>query len=153
MAYRHSTQLIALGLFVVSLAPPLTAAETTPVFKDARLQVQQGEKQKEVDATLRYEAAALVVQPTDKKQIDATRTINYADVTSAEYTFGTSPRISAALLVSPLFLFSHSKSHWLNVKTATDYALLRLNKSNYKLVIAELEKRTHVTVASVGENK
>ena len=55
--------------------------------------------------------------------------------------------------MSPLVLFNRSKSHWLTVKTGDDYALLRLDKSNYKLVMAELEKRAHLTVASVGENK
>jgi len=33
--------------------------------------------------------------------------------------------------------------------TENDYALMRLDTSNYKLVIAELEKRAHITVASV----
>jgi hypothetical protein len=41
----------------------------------------------------------------------------------------------------------------LTIKTGDDYALLRLDKKNYKLVIAELEKRAHITVASIGENK
>jgi len=122
-------------------------------FKDAKLQIQQGDKKKEIDSVLRYEPEALIIRPDDKKEAQAGRSLKYSDVTSAEYTFGKSPRVAAALLVSPLFLFNSSKSHWLTVKTADDYALLRLDKSNYKLVIAELEKRAHITVASVGENK
>jgi len=122
-------------------------------FRNAKLQIQQGDKQKEIDSVLRYEPQALVVRPNGQKEFEAARTLRYSDVTSAEYTFGKSPRIAAALLVSPLFLFNSSKSHWLTIKTGDDYALLRLDKSNYKLVIAELEKRTHVVVASIGENK
>jgi hypothetical protein len=137
------------------IAATLIEAQSTPIqeFKDAKLQIQQGDKHKEIDSVLRYEPEALIIRPDDKKQAEAGRTLKYSDVTSAEYTFGKSPRVTAALLVSPMFLFNSSKSHWLTVKTADDYALLRLDKSNYKLVIAELEKRTHITVASVGENK
>lgn len=131
------------------------SSPTAPVtsFKDASLLIEQGDKHKDVDVELRYESDALVIQPKDKKEAAAGRTFKYADVASAEYSFGKSPRVSAALLVSPLFLFNSSKSHWLTVKTGDDYVWMRLDKSNYKLVIAELEKRTRITVASVGENK
>ena len=70
------------------------------------------------DVSRRYESDALVIQPKDKKEAAAGRTL-YADVASAEYSFGKSPRVSAALLVSPLFLFNSSKSHWLTVKPVT----------------------------------
>jgi hypothetical protein len=89
----------------------------------------------------------------DKKKPEKNPTMKYSDITAGEYTFGKSPRVSAALLVSPLFLFSSSKSHWLTVKSRNDYVLLRLDKNNYKLVIAELEKRVGIKVESVGENK
>lgn len=137
------------------VAATIIEAQSAPIqeFKDAKLQIQQGDKHKEIDSVLRYEPEALSIRPNDKKQAEAGRALKYSDVISAEYTFGKSPRVSAALLVSPMFLFNSSKSHWLTVKTADDYALLRLDKSNYKLVIAELEKRAHITVASVGENK
>jgi hypothetical protein len=39
------------------------------------------------------------------------------------------------------------------VHTGTDYAVLRLEKTNYKLVLAELEKRSGKKVESIGENK
>ena len=138
-------------LFGQSLPPKPTP--NAAVFNDVKVLIQEGEKRKDVEAFLRFEADSLVVQPKEKKQAAAERTFPYADIKSGEYSFGKSPRVSAALLVSPFFLFSASKSHWLTVKTADDYALLRLDKSNYKLVIAELEKRAHITVASIGENK
>jgi hypothetical protein len=121
-------------------------------FKDAELQTQQGDKTKQTDCTLRYEDDHLVIV-LDKKRPEKNITLRYADITSGDYVFGKSPRVSAALLVSPFFLFSSSKSHWLTVKTKDDFALLRLDKSNYKLAIAELEKRAHLTVTSIGEAK
>lgn len=108
-----------------------------------------------VPAILRYESEQIYLAFTvpAKKDPIPPRQIAYRDVKSAEYTFGKSPRVAAAILLSPLFLFNSSKSHWLTVKTADDYVLLRLNKSNYKIAIAELEKRAGIKVESVGENK
>ena len=146
-----STIVLASALLTQSPLPRPTPNTTT--FNDVTLLVQEGDKRKDIDSFLLFQPEALAVQPKDKKQAQRLRTLAYADVKTAEYSFGKSPRVSAALLVSPFFLFSASKSHWLTVKTSDDFALLRLDKSNYKLVIGELEKRAKITVASVGENK
>jgi len=140
-------------VFIASASP--TFAQPTVAFKDAKLREQVGEKTKDEDAVLMYNETALVIHASDSslKKPHILKTIPYADVTNAEYTFGKSPRVSAALLVSPLFLFNSSKSHWLTVHTGTDYAVVRLEKNNYKLVLAEFEKRSGKKVESVGENK
>ena len=39
------------------------------------------------------------------------------------------------------------------VKSASDYALVHLDKGNYKLVLAEFETRTGLKVEAEGENK
>lgn len=124
-------------------------------FKGTEWAIQDGDKTKQFPAILRYESEQIYLAFTipAKKDPIPPRQIAYRDVKSAEYTFGKSPRVAAALLLSPLFLFNSSKSHWLTVKTADDYVLLRLNKSNYKIAIAELEKRAGIKVESVGENK
>jgi len=124
-----------------------------PEFTGATLLMQNGDKRVEVDAALHFGEDAVSVMPNAKKQSNFMRSLKYGDVQSAEYTYGKSPRVAAALLVSPFFLFNASKSHWLTVKTADDYAIVRMDKRNYKLVIAELEKRAHITVTSVGEAK
>jgi hypothetical protein len=130
-------------------------AQSAMVFKDAKIREQVGDKTKDSDALLMYNDASLVIHAGDSslKKPHVLKTINYVDVTGAEYTFGKSPRVSAALLVSPLFLLNASKSHWLTVHTGGDYAVLRLDKNNYKLVMAEFEKRTGKKVESIGENK
>ncbi len=124
-------------------------------FKDAQVREQQGDKTADIDARLQYDSDALVIAKSNStaKNPLILKTLKYSDISGAEYTFGKSPRVAAALLVSPLFLFNSSKSHWLTVKTGGDYALLRLDKSNYKLVLAELEKRSGVKVESIGEDK
>jgi hypothetical protein len=141
-----------LPLAIVSLLFTQAATPKPMEFKDAQLQTQEGDKTRQTDCTLRYEDVQLVIV-IDKKKPEKNVTLKYEDITSGDYTFGKSPRVAAALLVSPLFLFSSSKSHWLTVKTKDEFALLRLDKGNYKLAIAELEKRAHVTVAAIGEAK
>ena len=71
------------------------SSPTAPVtsFKDASLLIEQGDKHKDVDVDLRYESDALVIQPKDKKEAAAGRTFKYADVASAEYSLGKSPRV------------------------------------------------------------
>jgi hypothetical protein len=136
--------------FVVA-AVLVASPQSKPMeFKDAQIQTQSGDKTKRASCTLRYEDDRLVIV-VDKKKPERNVTLRYADITAGEYAFGKSPRIAAALLLSPFFLFSSSKSHWLTVKTKDDFALLRLDKSNFKLAIAELEKRAHITVAMLGE--
>ncbi|PWT84992.1 MAG: hypothetical protein C5B57_03845 [Blastocatellia bacterium] len=124
-------------------------------FKDAQLRLQEGDKTTDTDAKLQYDLDGLIIAGSNStiKKPNVLRALKYDEITGAEYTFGKSPRVSAALLVSPSFRVNSSKSHWLTVKTGSDYALLRLDKSNYKLVIAELEKRSGIKVESVGENK
>jgi len=147
--------LAVIALMLIGVNSAMLAQSPTVAFKDAKLREQIGDKTKDSDAVLMYNDAALMIHAGDSslKKPHILKTIAYSDTTGAEYTFGKSPRVSAALLVSPLFLFNSSKSHWLTVHTGTDYAVLRLDKSNYKLVLAEFEKRTGKKVESVGENK
>jgi hypothetical protein len=147
--------LVGVVLILIGVGSPILAQSPTVTFKDAKIREQVGDKTKDSDALLMYNEAALVIHAGDSslKKPHILKTIPYADITGGEYTFGKSPRVSAALLVSPLFLFNSSKSHWLTVHTSTDYALLRLEKNNYKLVLAEFEKRTGKKVESIGENK
>jgi len=146
---------VVAGILISAWDVPIIAQSATVAFKDAKIREQIGDKTKDSDAVLMYNDAALVIHASDSsvKKPHILKTITYADVTAAEYTFGKSPRVSAALLVSPLFLFNSSKSHWLTVHTGTDYAVLRLEKNNYKLVLAEFEKRTGKKVEAIGEDK
>ena len=75
----------------------------------------------------------------------------------------------AAAAISPLLLLgvvpwmaipagiavgkSKSKRHWLTIKTGDDYAVLKLDKDNRKLVIPAIETRTSVKVEDIGEKK
>lgn len=139
---------IAIGLLFVS---NLAAQAPAQAFQKATLNLQDGDKKKEIDATVRYDETALVI--IDKKTSQPLKTMPYASMKGAEYSFAKSPRWKTALLVSPLFLFTSGKKHWFMVQTNDDYALVQLDKSNYKLVIAAFETKTGKKVEAVADSK
>jgi hypothetical protein len=126
-----------------------------PEFHDVYWTHQDGNSTKSDRVIMVFGEAELDVWPdvAPKKQKDPLIIIPYASVTAAEYTFAKSPNVAAGLLISPLFFLAPSKSHWLTIKSASDYTALRLDGGFYRLVLAELEKRTGLTVQSIGENK
>jgi hypothetical protein len=149
---------IALLSVVFALIAQSAAGQAAkqPQFGRAYLSVQEGSVTQHKAVILVYDADALYIWPSLPKGTPDKPLLRFAynEIASGEYTFGKSPRVAAGLLVTPFFLFSNSKSHWLTIKTANgDYALLRLDKGNYKLVMAELEKQARITVRDIGENK
>jgi hypothetical protein len=141
------TLALALGLVVVGSKLVVLAGQDD-TFKDAKLNVQKGDKSDQVDVVLRYEPAALVI--AHKK--DAVKTITYKDVKTAEYSYAKSPRWKTGLLVSPLFFFTSGKKHWLMIQAGeSDFAVLQLDKGNYRMIVAELEAKIGRKVDVVGE--
>ena len=127
-------------------------AQSTPqAFPGAKLNLQVGEKKKEIDATLRYDPSDFVV--VDKKSEVAVKTFSYANIKNAEYSYSKSPRWKSAILVSPLFLLSSGKKHWFMVKTDDDYAVIQLDKNNYKLVLAAFETKAGKKVDTLEDKK
>jgi hypothetical protein len=84
----------------------------------------------------------------------------YADIKSAEYSYSKHPRwragaaaaIAIGIFALPLF-FMKGKKHWLTVRTEKDFAVLRLDKDNYKIILPTFEARTGRKVETVGEDK
>jgi hypothetical protein len=110
-----------------------------------------GDKTKEVDVIFRFGEQKM--QLINTKVRESYKDLAYADCKSAEYSYSKSPRWKSGLLVSPFLFLSSGKKHWFMVKTANDYALLHLDKSNYKMILAEFETRTGVKVETEGEDK
>jgi hypothetical protein len=142
--------LVALVL-VAALHAPATVEPRE--FKDAKLTVPNGDKTKEVDVTVRFSDQKMQFVKGDGDKRESLKDLQYAECKSAEYSYSKSPRWKSGLLVSPFLFMSSGKKHWFMVKTGTDYALLHLDKGNYKLILAEFETRTGVKVEAEGENK
>ena len=121
------------------------------VFTNAKLNLQVGEKKKEVDASLKYTDAALLI--TDRKTGVTIKTFAYPTIKTMEYSYSKSPRWKTAIFVSPLFLFTSGKKHWLAVQGEGDYAVMQLDKTNFKLILAALETKTGKKVETVADSK
>lgn len=126
------------------------SAQNNETFGKAKLSIQEGEKTKQVDAVLRYDGSSLIV--VDKKG-SALKTMPYASVKGAEYSYAKSPRWKTAIFISPLFLFTSGKKHWFMVQGEGQYAVLQLDKSNYKMVLGAFEAKTGKTVELVADAK
>lgn len=82
--------------------------------------------------------------------------IKYNTIKSLTYEKASKPRYAAAVLVSPLFLLSHGKKHYLTIQYAGEnaqgqYAIVRLDKSNAREAVACAEAQTGIKVEQVEE--
>ena len=124
-------------------------------FQKSQLAVQQGDKSKLVDVLVVFEEDRLLL--TDKKEKDEVlKAFDYKDVKSAEYSHSKHPRWkSGTALLIPLsvfaipFFFMKGKKHWLTIQTEGDYAVLKLDKKNYKFINAAFEGHSGVEVEFV----
>jgi hypothetical protein len=83
-------------------------------------------------------------------------TIDYSKIKAITYERSSKPRYAAAVLVSPLFLLSHSKKHYMTFQYAGEnsegkYAIVQLDKGNAREAVACAEAQTGVKVEQVEE--
>jgi hypothetical protein len=100
---------------------------------------------REVNAVLIFEKDGIKVQSRRSREIF--KEFRYSDIRSAEHVYGRKPRFqmskgTAVVLTllsgMPLFLLSREKDkHWLMVTTDSDYAVLKIENDNYRLIRME----------------
>ena len=147
-------RLVACFVLLSVLAHSIASADT---FTNVKLMVNTGEKAEEYDAVLHFDEKSLVIYGKGGAVL---KTFNYADIKGAEYSYSKSPRwksgIGAAIAVGvfalPIF-FMKGKKHWLTIAVEKDFAVLRLDKKNYKLILPTFEARTGTRVEAVAEEK
>lgn len=152
-------------------------AKPPEVFEKVELFLLNGDKIEKLSVRLKLEGKLLIVE--SKKTDEVLKAFNYDEVKSLDYSYSKHPRWKAgggtvaagvALTYSSVFLAaafpillaipagfalakSKSKRHWLTIKTGDDYAVLRLDKDFFRLIIPAIETRTGVKVEDVGEKK
>jgi len=99
-------------------------------FHKIKLVTQAGSSEKSTDVVLMLGADRLSVTPAGGGA--ALRTVIYADVTAASYSKAQRRRLG----------FISSAQHLLEIDTAGDPLLLRLDKDNVESILAALETRT-----------
>ncbi len=142
------------ALLVSVLLQPIAFADT---FRNVKLMVNTGEKAEEQDAVLHFGEDALTVYGKGGAIL---KTFKYADIKGGEYSYSKSPRwksgVGAAIAVGvfaiPVF-FLKGKKHWLTIAAEKDFAVLRLDKKNYMLILPSFEARPGKSVEAVAEEK
>lgn len=109
-----------------------------------------------VQGVFRIDGDSKQIQFLDKKGT-VTVSIKIQDVKSILYERSAKPRYAAGLLVAWPLLFTKSKSHYVTIqysdeKQTSQYAIVRLNKSNYRDALASLEAQTGKAVQRSEES-
>lgn len=151
---RAFTKHITAVLLVCALLSQATFADT---FTNVRLIVNTGDKGEEQEAILLFEETALVIR---SKSGAVLKTMAYADIKGAEYSYAKSPRwksgiglaVAFGIFALPVF-FMKGKKHWLTIAAEKDFAVLRLDKNNYRIILPTFEARTGKRVEAVAEEK
>ena len=150
------TKVAALAL-AGSLAVPAPMVSAADQFTNVKLMVNTGGKAEEQEAVLRLEDESLVIL---SKGGTALKTLRYDTMKSMEYSYSKSPRwksgtaaaIAVGVFAIPIF-FMKGKKHWLTVVSGNEFAVIRLDKNNYKIVLPALEARSGLKVETVAEEK
>ena len=148
---------IALTALCLGVFPAATKAEVK--FDHAEYLKPKTEGQKKDDqpvkGSISFDKDKKAVSFVDEKG-GSVVSIPYDKVKSLLYEKTSKPRYAAAVLVSPLFLFTHSKKHFLTIQyTDADgqgkFALIHMDKGNARDIIATAEAETGVKVERSDE--
>jgi len=139
------------------------AAKPEQSFDEIKMLVSDGDKLKETAVRVRFDSDAMTIE---SKAGTTLKKILYADMKHAEYSYTKSPRWksgmglgAAGLAFPPLLLiaiplgFTKHRRHWLTVRSADDYAVLKLSKSVRKVFMPAFEVKTGLDVEALGESK
>jgi hypothetical protein len=146
-----------LGAFLVlSLLTPVALADELVFGKIKYMEREPGkDKLKDRKARLHFQDDRLCVMDNkDKKEYVA---LPYSGIDEIVYEKSAHARWKTAIFVTPFALFSKGKKHWLTVtwkdeEGKGDYLILRLDKNNYREIVAACETRTGKEVEWIMED-
>ncbi len=146
--------ILTISIFVFSTSSALAQTQTKQQDFEAEMLMQENKSTKEENITIQLKDNEVVFF---SNKAGVTKTFKYTDITKAEYTYNKKPRYTTgavlAMAVSVFLLplmFTKSKKHWLTVQTDKDYAVLKLKKSNYRMLLPALESKG-VKVTDLGD--
>lgn len=149
---------IALITAVFLASAPLCLSQTASTFRVTAL-ASDGKKSKEYKSDLNFGTESVKI--TSRKAGVLNKDFKYSDIVAADYSYSKKPLLSTGgavamailtgLVVIP-FLFVKKKSHWVTIRTADDYVVIRADRENYRQVISELEIK-NVKVETIDEDK
>lgn len=150
------TGLITL-VFLLATTPFVLATDY-----DVELVVPDGKKSKETDTVLRVNENNFQFVIEKPKFKEHEKSFDFKTLKSADYSYSKKPMLSGggavatALLVGFIFalpfLFIKKKNHWLTIQGEKDFAVIKLDSSNYRAIVADF-KAHGVDVKEVKEEE
>ena len=135
---------VALLALVVTVSTAAEAAET--VFEKTKQVVGTGGKSEQRDVAFVVTEDKQLIIGEKLKNANPWVTIGFHEITGLNYERSKHPRAKTAIFISPMFLMSSGKKHWLTIQFTkadkSDFVLLRLDKDEYQRVLATLEAQT-----------
>ena len=141
---RRLEMCIALVLLVFVAAPAFAQTDFSKAEYFPKATPGQ-KKVKSLNGTLRFNTSQKEVQFLNEN--NSVLTIPYGTVKSMSYERASKPRYAAGLLLAWPLLFTKSKKHWLTIQFTGDdgagqFAIIRLDKSNFREALATAESET-----------
>ncbi|CAN5572166.1 MAG: hypothetical protein ACR2M8_09410 [Pyrinomonadaceae bacterium] len=155
---RFVSLIVIFSIFVVT--SQIALARVSSTFKVETL-VSEGKKSKEVNSTLNFGDKSFRL--VSNKPGLVSKEMTYSEIKTADYSYSKKPLLSTGgavamailtgLIVLP-FLFMKKKQHWLTVRTDNDYAVMKLDKENFRQIQSEFEiKKVKITTLNEDDNK
>ena len=152
---RKSAAVLVLTVFLTHPLAPWLQAEQ---FQNVGMLVAGAEKAREVDVVFLLDEHQLSV--LSKEALSQLKSFSYKEIVTAEYSYSKQPRwksagvaaVAIGVFAMPLF-FLKGKKHWLTIRTAKDYAVLHLDKNDYRLILTAFETRSGKKVEILPEEK
>ncbi len=141
-------RLTATVLLFVIIGTSVTVAADAIIVKKVDFFEMRGDKEKKLDARLELDPEAKILTLSDEKNgiEKATYAVSpYSQINRIVYERSSHRRYKSGLLVTPWLLFSKGKKHWLTIEfddvadQQQNFVCTRLDKNNYRRIIASLE--------------
>jgi len=129
---------------------PEQPASFTEVFSNARLNTGTGDKKQELEATVAFDKTGFWLLDPQGTTLKA---FPYDNIRTVEYSSSKSPRWKNVGSGAPVATSASGSRYWLMVQTQSDYALLSLDKDNFRSVVGAFEMRSGKTVEIAAERR
>lgn len=155
-----------IALLILLSAKTGTAQQTGQFesFEKIEMLVSDGDKVREIRVRVRFSEDAMILESLEGGA--SPRTMKYADIRGADYSYHKSPRWktglglgATAIIFPPMLLiaiplgFTKHRRHWITIRCDNEYAVLKVSKEVRRLFMPAFETRTKVRIEAFGENK
>jgi hypothetical protein len=148
--------LTAVLLILATFSAGQVFGQGNTYFKSLNFMHQEGEKLKDHKARITFTDEKILITDEDKPEKATFADIPIASIDKITYEKSAHTRWKTGILLSPFALMSKGKKHWLTIQykknDKEDFVMLRMDKSNYQMIIATMEAKTGKSVEKILED-